>query len=69
MTDVEKTILETLIFNKSTVMKVEREEVGKYQDTTVPVLRLGGVQNPKMNWKENSSVRIGCIASFKTRFE
>ena len=39
-------------------MKVEREEVGKYQDTTLPVLRMGGVQNPKINWKENSRVRI-----------
>ena len=39
-------------------MKVEREEVGKYQDTTLPVLRMGGVQNPQINWKENSRARI-----------
>ena len=44
MTDVEKTSFETLIFKEvyfDTVMKVEREEVEKYQDTTLPVLRTG----------------------------
>ena len=61
MTEGEKTLFETLIFKQvyfDTVMKVEREEVGKYQDTTHPVLRMGSVQNPKINWKENSRVRI-----------
>ena len=44
-------------------MKVEREEVGKDQDTILPVLRMGGIQNPKINLKEKSRARIYRSAS------
>ena len=43
----ERHFFETFIFKYvyfDTVMKVGREEVGKYQDATLPVLRMGGVQ-------------------------
>ena len=68
MTHVEKTVFEILIFNFKYV----------YLDTLVDVTvkkreqRIGmlyfqywereSVRNPKINWKENSRVRIGRIA-------
>ena len=66
MTDVEKTFFETLIFkyvNFDTMidvtMKKREQRIAmwyfQYRERRT-------LQNPKINWKENSSVRIGRIA-------
>ena len=50
MTDVQKTFLRDSHLQLCLLRhhdRREREEVGKYKDNTLPVLRMGGEQNSK----------------------
>ena len=66
MTDVEKTILETLTLKYvcfDTMMNVEREEVRANIKMPLSQYREWRVhKNPKINWKDHLRFRIGRIA-------
>ena len=66
MTDVEKTFFETLIFKYvyfdtmiDVTMKKREQRIGMWY---FQYWERRSVRNPKINWKENSRVRIGRIA-------
>ena len=66
MTYLEKTLFETLIF-KYVHFDTMIDVAAKKREQRVGILYFQqcervSVQNPKINWKENSRVRIGRIA-------